>query len=210
MEEIVKPHAVSAKHSKRVDECSAVDVEQRNSSGAMRMEHRDSTGAMHVEHRHSTGHIHVHYWPGVRSAAKRTRGIHTAVVLEPEVRERLKASEKGVSLEIRERINRTLWEEEAAPPTRELAVAVRQMAEEISRQTCTPWHSTMKGRRAIVAAIQHFLDSLPAPTAAAEEMFGPDDPSTLGRVIARMYLQSPPTTPGHPFYEETTTPREES
>ena len=39
---------------------------------------------------------------------KRKRGIHTAVVLEPEVLERLRKSKEGVSFEIRERIRRTL------------------------------------------------------------------------------------------------------
>jgi hypothetical protein len=142
---------------------------------------------------------------------KKRGGIHTAVVLEPEVHERLKGSKNGISQEIRERINRTFLEEKDAAPSRELADAVRRMAEEISRQTGTPWHSTIKGRQAIMAAFQHFLDAVPAPM-AAEDMFGPDDPSTLGRVIARMYLPiCPPSskTPGHLLYEAATIPREE-
>jgi hypothetical protein len=43
----------------------------------------------------------------------------------------------------------------------------------------------MKGRQAILASFQQWLEILREPPPAAEDAFGPDDPPTLGRAIAR-------------------------
>lgn len=122
---------------------------------------------------------------------KRKRGIHTAVVLEPEVLERLRKSKEGVSFEIRERIRRTLEQDTFDGRTLSLANLMMRMAEDIRRHTGTPWHATKKGRQAIVAAFQQLVNSLPVGTTALEDTFGPDDPSTLGRAIARTRMQFP-------------------
>src|SRR5262245_46164727 len=119
---------------------------------------------------------------------KRKRGIHTAVVLEPEVLERLRRSKEGVSFEIRERIRRTLEQEAFDTPSRALANAVMWLADEINRVSGTPWYATRKGRQAIVAGFQQLVEELPIPlTNSLEEKFT-DDPSTLGRAIARIHL----------------------
>jgi hypothetical protein len=122
---------------------------------------------------------------------KRKRGIHTAVVLEPEVLERLRKSKEGVSFEIRERIRRTLEQDTFDGRTLSLANLMMRVAEDIRRHTGTPWHATKKGRQAIVAAFEQLVDSLPVGTTVPEDTFGPDDPSTLGRAIARTRMQFP-------------------
>ena len=88
----------------------------------------------------------------------RKRGIHTAVVLEPEVLERLRMSKEGVSFEIRERIRRTLEQDTFDGRTLSLANLMMRMAEDIRRHTGTPWHATKKGRQAIVAAFQQLVE----------------------------------------------------
>jgi hypothetical protein len=124
----------------------------------------------------------------VSNKPKRKRGIHTAVVLEPEVLERLRTSKEGVSFEIRERIRRTLEQEEFEAPSRALANAAMVLADEISRQSGTPWHATRKGRQAIVAAFQQLVEELPEPQTNSPEDKFTDDPATLGRAIARLHL----------------------
>jgi hypothetical protein len=74
------------------------------------------------------------------------------------------------------------------------------LADDITRHSGTPWHATRKGRQAIVAAFQQFVEELPIPlTDSLEEKFT-DDPSTLGRAIARIRLF--PRNLGRSFVED--------
>lgn len=136
--------------------------------------------------------------------SKRARGVHTAVVLPPDVLEQLRRSERGVSEEVRRRVDRTLDEDAFDEQTRALGDAIMWIADEVSRQVGHPWHVTVKGRQAVAVAIQHFLEASIPPTEslAVELLFGPDDPPTLGRTIARSFqkfLSQIPRTPGEPL-----------
>lgn len=114
------------------------------------------------------------------------------VALPDEVRERLeaaaKASERSLAEEIRRRLNKSFEADTHDEQTRDLAYAVIWMAEELGRQTGRPWHSTRKSRSALAVAIEHWLEiSGPQESAAVSDLFGPDDPPTLGRSIARHF-----------------------
>jgi hypothetical protein len=115
-----------------------------------------------------------------------------AVALRPEVRAQLEAaataSGHSVAEEIRRRINFTLWLDSYDKPTRDLADAVMEIAREIERQTRSPWQSNRKSNEALAAAVQEWLEGLrPRLSGGASDLFGPDDPATLGRSIARYH-----------------------
>jgi hypothetical protein len=95
----------------------------------------------------------------------------------------------SLAIEIRRRIDRTLDEETFDQQTRELADSIMWMADEVSRQVGSPWHSTKKGRHAVAVAIQQFMQATAPLEGTSEDLFGPDDPPTLGRTIARHFLQ---------------------
>jgi hypothetical protein len=119
----------------------------------------------------------------------RGRGIHTAVVLPPEVLDRLRQSERGVSEEIRRRIALTLEQDAIDPATRELLAAVTWIAGELHRQSRASWHAFPKAHEALSVAIQTWLEMVKPkePGGAANDLLSPDDPPTLGRSIARHY-----------------------
>ena len=115
-----------------------------------------------------------------------------AVALPPEVRAQLEAaataSGHSVAEEIRRRINLTLWLDTYDKPTRDLADAVMWIAREIELQTRSPWQRNRKSNEALSAALQEWLEHLrPQLSGGASDLFGPDDPATLGRSIARYY-----------------------
>jgi hypothetical protein len=120
---------------------------------------------------------------------KKPRGVHTALVLQPDVLEKLKKGSGGVSAEIRRRIDRTFLEDEFSEATRSLADAVMWIADEIDRQIGLPWNASRNGHLAVATALQTWLE-LCAPAAISGKdplLFGPDDPETLGRSVARQY-----------------------
>lgn len=115
-----------------------------------------------------------------------------AVALPDDVRQRLEAAaaRSGGSLaeEIRRRLVASFDAEAHDADVRDLAEGVMWMAEELKRQAGVSWHSTRKAREALSSAIQTWLEiSAPPQSPAAEDLFGPDDPPTLGRSIARHY-----------------------
>jgi hypothetical protein len=122
--------------------------------------------------------------------AKRGRGVHTAVVLSPEVRDQLKESERGLSEEIRERIERTLEWDTHDEPTRELAADIMGIAHELNRQTGVAWHTNSVAHDALAAAVQLLLENTkpPAGSAAVSDLFV-GDPRTRGRSVAQFYLR---------------------
>jgi hypothetical protein len=127
---------------------------------------------------------------GKKPKPKSQRGVHTAVVLPPDMLERLRQSERGVSEEIRRRLTESFEAERHDQQTRDLQYAVAWMAEELARQANGAWHTTRKGREALAAAIQTWLElNMPkaSGTVAVSDLFGPDDPPTLGRSIARHF-----------------------
>jgi hypothetical protein len=93
-------------------------------------------------------------------------------------------------MEIRHRLTLTLEEDQFEMPTRELARDVMFLADEVKRQSGLSWHTYPKAHEALAEALRMWLEIIKPPiaeSAAASDLFGPDDPSTLGRSIARSY-----------------------
>lgn len=125
-----------------------------------------------------------------RKSGKRDARIQTGLRLEPEVLDQLRKSSLGVSEEIRRRIDLTLAADVYDEPTRELAADIMAIAHEISQQAGlgSSWHNNRKANEALAAALQTWLEGLkPMPSGGVSDLFGPDDPATLGRTIARSY-----------------------
>jgi hypothetical protein len=119
--------------------------------------------------------------------------VQTALRLPRIVFEKLKNNPWGfgVSSAIRDRLDRTFDEETFDQQSRQLADSVLWISDELSRQIGAPWHATRKGHQALAAAIEQLLaEPPPVETGvAAEDVFGSDDPPTLGRAIARQFLR---------------------
>ncbi len=118
------------------------------------------------------------------------RGVHTAVVLSPEVRDKLKQSERGLSEEIRERIDRTFKYDEVDPVTRELVEGLINIAALLRIDFGAEWHAWPRAYEAFAAAVaQRLAGYTPPPgvmTSAASEMLSSDDlPETVGRMRER-------------------------
>ena len=69
------------------------------------------------------------------------RGVHTAVVLPPEVLDQLRKSERGVSEEIRRRIALTFEQDAADRVIRELCDEVRRIADKLRQDFGAEWHT---------------------------------------------------------------------
>jgi hypothetical protein len=121
--------------------------------------------------------------------AERGRGVHTAVVLSAEVRDKLKQSERGLSEEIRERIERTFKYDEVDPVTRELVEGLINMAALLRIDFGAEWHAWPSAYKAFAAAAaQRLVGYAPPPgimTDAASEMLTENDPETVGRMRER-------------------------
>ncbi len=120
--------------------------------------------------------------------------VQTALRLPRAVYRKLRHNPRGlggVSSAIRERLNRTFDEETFDWRSRELADSVLWISDELSRQIGVPWHATQKGHQALAAAIEQLLANMAQTekSAEVEDSFGPDDPPTLGRAIARQFLR---------------------
>jgi hypothetical protein len=125
----------------------------------------------------------------VAKKAKRARGVHTAVVLQPDVLESLRQSPRGVSNEIRHRINRTLYEDGFDQKTRELAADIMEIANELHRQTGVTWHLNRGAHQALVEAVRWWLDSIKPPVddvGAVSDLFV-GDPLTRGQSVAQSW-----------------------
>jgi hypothetical protein len=117
------------------------------------------------------------------------------VSLPDDLRAKLdKASERsGKSLgdEIRTRLESSFQEDGVDEPTRDLIEAVKWISEEIQRQVQIPWYFTVKSKQAMSAALQTWFEIInpmsSEPAASQPDLFGPDDPPTLGRSVARHY-----------------------
>ncbi len=96
-------------------------------------------------------------------------------------------SDKSLGDEIRTRLERTFDEDSVEKPTRDLIEAVKWMAAEIRRQVHLPWYYTVKSNEAMAAAMQTWLEIVRPPRTDEGDLFGPDDPPTLGRSVARHY-----------------------
>jgi len=119
---------------------------------------------------------------------KRSRGVHTAVVLPPDMLEQLRRSERGVSEEIRRRLALTFEQDAADPITRELHAGLANIATQLKQDFGTEWHTMQRPYEAFVAAVVQRLANYKPPqreeVAATDLLFaGPDGPpETIGRL----------------------------
>ena len=96
----------------------------------------------------------------------------------------------SIAEEIRKRLETSFANDEVDHQTRDLVAAAMSIAEEITAQSGADWHETQKGRQAVAAGVRHYLETMAPPVLAgkaADDLFGPDDPETLGRASARHY-----------------------
>jgi len=121
---------------------------------------------------------------------ERGRGVHTAVVLSPEVRDKLKQSERGLSEEIRERIERTFKYDEVDPVTRELVEGLINIAALLRIDFGAQWHRWPRAYEAFAAAAAQRLAGYALPQGivadTTSEMVTENDlPETVGRMRER-------------------------
>jgi hypothetical protein len=116
------------------------------------------------------------------------------VALDDDTRASLEkiATEHGqtVADEIRQRLDRTLLEDEKFDElTRHLGSTVMDLAASIQRHGAkgVAWHQHPKAFEALTQAIMTWLEGQKPPE-ADPDLFGPDDPLTLGRSIALALL----------------------
>jgi hypothetical protein len=130
------------------------------------------------------------------------------VALSDELRKKLEAASTAaghsIAEEIRLRLERTFQVDTYDAATRELAADVLWIADEINRQSVS-WHLYPKAREALTEAIRTWIEitapkrkiKMPqpgrmVPVPGVSDLFGPDDPATLGRSIARLYERVKP------------------
>ena len=121
------------------------------------------------------------------------------VALPDHLRDKLAAQSElvntSIAEEIRKRLETSFANDEVDGQTRDLVAAAMSIAEEITAQSGADWHETQKGRQAVAAGVRHYLETMAPPVltaTAADDLFGPDDPETLGRASARHYRQLKP------------------
>ena len=119
--------------------------------------------------------------------AERGRGVHTAVVLSAEVRDKLKQSERGLSEEIRERIERTLKYDELDPVTRELVEGLINMAALLRIDFGAEWYAWPTAYKAFAVAAAQRLAGYTPPhgvmtDAASEILTENDSRNAVGRM----------------------------
>jgi hypothetical protein len=121
------------------------------------------------------------------------RGVHTAVVLPPEVLDQLRKSERAVSEEIRRRIARTFEQDAADPVMRELCNGISRIADKLRQDFGADWHASPRAHQAFVAAVAQRIAQYTPPTgtesAARSDLVGTvgvdDPPETIGRLRER-------------------------
>jgi len=123
--------------------------------------------------------------------------VHTAVVLPPDLIDRLKtdadAKGQGLSAEIRDRLLATYQGSPIDRETKDLLVAVRKLADAIADHLGAKWYEHSYSLAAFKAGVAHFLslyllsgDERVRPD--SENTGAPDDdpPDVVGRSFARL------------------------
>jgi hypothetical protein len=125
--------------------------------------------------------------------------VHTAVVLPRSLLERLKkdaeASERGLSTEIRQRLQASYDLEAGDTSTVDLVQCIKALADELARDLKVQWHKQEFALKAFKAGIEKFLAPYYAEgRAPAEPQFvgHPDDapPEVVGHWHARRILRN--------------------
>ena len=116
------------------------------------------------------------------------------VALPDYLRGKLAAASAAANVSIAEEIRRRLeisFENDARDSyTQDLVSAAIWIAGDIASQGAGAyWYATQKGRQAVAAGIRHFIEMLQPEACSGDDLFGPDDPETLGRASARHYFK---------------------
>ena len=139
----------------------------------------------------------------VRGESKKQMGV----ALPDSLRGKLAAASAAANVSIAEEIRRRLeisFENDARDDyTQGLVSAAIWIAGDITAQGAGAyWHATQKGRQAVAAGIRHFIEMLRPEPGSGEDLFGPDDPETLGRASARHYFKMKQDEDERPMSEE--------
>jgi hypothetical protein len=108
--------------------------------------------------------------PGSRQRVKSTTQadaapslVHVGVRVDPAIADRLRASERGLSDEIRERLERTFKYDEVDPVTRELVEGLINIAELLRVDFWAEWHALPGAYKAFAAAVAQRLSAYAPP-----------------------------------------------
>ena len=109
---------------------------------------------------------------------------------------KLRGTPKGIGAEIRDRLADSVEAAERNPATRAFVNAAAWIADEIRRDIGASWKTNAKSRAVLIAAIQSWIeinadkiDIHASKIPGVSDLFGPDDPATLGRAVARHYTR---------------------
>jgi hypothetical protein len=123
----------------------------------------------------------------VHKKAQRGALVQTGLRLEAEILDRLRSGGRGLSDEIRERLERTFKEDAIDPVTRELRGGLLTIAARLRADYGAEWHASWYAHQAFTAAIKQRLAGYeppePPPSAAVADLFEP--PDTVGRLRER-------------------------
>jgi hypothetical protein len=113
------------------------------------------------------------------------RRVHTGLRLDAAILKRLAEGERGVSEEIRARLERSFAEDDFDPATRELRDAIVRIAALIRTDSGCEWHEGSFAHECFAAAvaqrIAHYAPGEGVPRGGAVlDLFG--DPKTIGHV----------------------------
>jgi hypothetical protein len=117
--------------------------------------------------------------------------VHTGIRLDAKIVERLSVGERGISDQIRERLERTFAEDDLDAITREFRDGLMNIAVRVRADFGCEWHMMPRAHQAFAAAVaQRVAGYAPPPneSAAASDLmfFGPnDEPETIGRMRER-------------------------
>jgi hypothetical protein len=114
------------------------------------------------------------------------------VALDDQVRALLEnlasKSDRSIADEIRNRIERTIDQDVFDPATRKLGLAIMELAHGIQENSGCRWYEQPKAHEALAEGVTTLIEGL-KPPATAEDQWGPDDPRTVGRLLARSTLR---------------------
>jgi plasmid stability protein len=108
--------------------------------------------------------------------------------LREELEKRAAASGRSVAEEIRQRLTLSLdYERNFDEQTRRLGYDLMSLARNVRANSGFDWHAHPKAHEALTEAIRVFLQIATRPE-VQNAPWGPDDPKTLGRTLARFRL----------------------
>jgi hypothetical protein len=116
---------------------------------------------------------------------------HVGVRVDPAIADRLRASERGLSDEIRERLERTFKYDEVDPVTRELVEGLINIAALLRIDFGVEWHAWPPAMQAFAEAVKERVVAYRLPpgiltgAGAAAEMLRDEPPETIGRMRER-------------------------